>query len=70
MKKAAFGQSFFYGIIPKFYAASRRDAILVEKEKHHKNRLAVGMPPKYIMLHTYGMLWVLELIILDRKSVV
>jgi hypothetical protein len=37
-----------------------RDLILVEKDKHHNIRHAVGMPLRHIMLHTYGMLLVLE----------
>jgi hypothetical protein len=41
-----------------------RDKILVEKKKHHKNRHAVGMPHRHIMLHTYGMLCALEMTIL------
>jgi hypothetical protein len=41
-----------------------RDLILVEKDKRHNFRHAVGMPPQYIMLHTYGMLWTLGMFIL------
>jgi hypothetical protein len=40
------------------------DKILVENDKHHKNRHAVGMPHRHIMLHTYGMLLILGMFIL------